>query len=164
MFASFSAFSAVLHISTVRPKGVGILPAPVGFSAETTKAAQGIIFPTPPKAKHTSPFQTCESYGFLILWGWRRILLCGSCTLLHRGAWDGNPVRPAFMLLCLVRIFYTILAGYASGFFVLKMALMGCRRLGGPPRLGPVCVSAVGSKAGSEVGFAPWQFCELPSL
>ena len=38
---------------------------------------------------------------------WERLIL------LLRGAWDGNPVRPAFMLLCLVTII-TYYLGYCK--------------------------------------------------
>lgn len=35
---------------------------------------------------------------------------------------------------------------------VLKVALLGCRRLGGPPRLAAGRLSAAGCKAGNKVG------------
>ena len=42
--------------------------------------------------------------------------------------------------------------------FVLKVALLWCRRLGSPPRLAAGRLSAAGCKAGNKVGSAPWQF------
>lgn len=39
-----------------------------------------------------------------------------------------------------------------------KVALLWCRRLGGPPRLAAGWLSAAGRKAGLAVGSAPWQF------
>lgn len=43
-------------------------------------------------------------------------------------------------------------------FDVLKVALLGCRWLGGPPRANAGQFSAAGCKAGNKVGSAPWQF------
>lgn len=43
-------------------------------------------------------------------------------------------------------------------FDVLKVALLWCRGLGGPPRVNAGRFSAAGRKAGSKVGSAPWQF------
>lgn len=56
------------------------------------------------------------------------------------------------MLLLSLAIFYTIPLDCASGFFVfeggVKVALLGCRRLGGPPRLTAGRLSETGRKAG----------------
>ena len=71
----------------------------------------------------------------------------------------GGPSPCLFMLLLsrkhILHYFGKIGKKY---FYVLKVALWECRRLGGPPRLGPGWSLLPGRRAGLKVGFAPWQF------
>lgn len=58
-------------------RGGGTVPVPLGLcmgSVETNKSGAGQKIPTPPKTKHTSPFQTCESRATLVKWAGRKIL------------------------------------------------------------------------------------------
>ncbi len=158
MFPS-SVLITVCFASTVQPLGVGLHPSPLGFagSAETTKAAQGISLHrrklnTHPHFRLAKPMDFCYHGG-----GAEICCVGGHFTCI--GAWGGaNSSRPAFMLLCLVRIFYTISLGYASDFF--EVSKVACYVVGGWVarhgwRIGRL--SAAGHKAGSVVGSAPWQ-------
>ena len=62
----------------------------------------------------------------LIKWGWRRNLLCGRSSFLHRGVGCGDTSRPAFLCFCCPWQSFCIISGNsASPFFAFSWGFAG---------------------------------------